>query len=128
MVLAGLAATCTQRLAAVMLVTEARRADESNSPKRVSCACHLAGTHGSGKCGTALKRQCCQANRIFACPPAFTNGWPKKLTAVFRYNGQLVIMGLEPKYLSALYSFQKRINRNNLFNCNIVFVCLVLGH
>ena len=33
-------ATFTPRLTAVMLVTEARGTDESNSPKRVSGACH----------------------------------------------------------------------------------------
>ena len=40
-------ATFTLRLTAVMLVMEARGADESNSPKRVSGAGHH-GTRGSG--------------------------------------------------------------------------------
>ena len=47
---ARLAATFTLRPAAVMLVTEARGADESNSPVRFSGFGHH-GTRGSGKCG-----------------------------------------------------------------------------
>ena len=45
-------ATFTLRLTAVMLVTEATGANESNSPKRVSGAGHH-GTSGSGTCGAA---------------------------------------------------------------------------
>jgi len=48
---ADIGSAFTLRPAAVMLVTETGRTDESNSPKRLRGAGHAAGARGSGKCG-----------------------------------------------------------------------------